>query len=156
MRVLAWSPHLTSERAAAHGVESVPKDELFRRCDVLSVHLAASEATRSIIGVEDFALLQEGAIFVNTARASLVDQAAMLDAIASRRITAALDVFDEEPLPRDHPLRGAPNVVLTPHLGFVKRDTFEALYGGIAEQLARWLAGEPATVLGGAPQSPLG
>jgi phosphoglycerate dehydrogenase-like enzyme len=156
MRVLAWSPHLTPGRAAEHGAESVPREELLRRCDVLSLHLVASAATARIVGRADFALLRDGAVFVNTARAALVDQAAMLDAIATGRITAALDVFDEEPLPRDHPLRRAPNVVLTPHLGFVKRDTFEALYGGIAEQLARWLAGEPATVLGGAPQSPPG
>lgn len=151
MNVLAWSPNLTAERANAVGATFVTKDDLIRHSDIVSLHLIASESTRGIFGAAEFQAMRDGALFVNTARAELVDQDAMMEAIRSERISAALDVFDQEPLPADHPLRSAPNVLMTPHLGFIKRDRMEALYGGAASELAQWLRGEPALVLGGAP-----
>jgi len=147
MDVLAWSPNLTAERAAASGAALVSKDELFSRPDIVSLHLVATPATAGIVGAAELALLRDGALLVNTARAALVDQAAMRAELESGRIGAALDVFDTEPLPADDPLRRAPNVVMTPHLGFVKRDLLESFYGGVVDELAAWLGGEPATVL---------
>jgi phosphoglycerate dehydrogenase-like enzyme len=148
MEVLAWSPNLTAERAAAAGAVPVGKEEILRRADFLSLHLVLGPTTTGIIGAAELALLQPHAWLVNTARGPLVDEAALIEALTERRIAgAALDVFAVEPLPPDHPFRQLDNVLATPHLGYVTRDTYALFYGDTVEAIRRWLdagGAEPA------------
>jgi phosphoglycerate dehydrogenase-like enzyme len=147
MEVLAWSPNMTAERATAAGATSVSKAELMSRSDVVTLHLVHADSTVGIIGAADLARMKPGAMFVNTARGALVDEAALIEALAANRITAALDVYEREPLPADHPLRTLPNTVLTPHLGFIKRDAFTGFYTQSVENVLAWLDGAPRRVL---------
>ena len=147
MEIVAWSQNLTAEAAAAQGCKLVSKAELFATSDVVSINLVLSDRTRGIVGREELASMKQGAILVNAARASLVDQAALMDALQSRRITAGLDVFDHEPLAANHPLRKMPNAVLTPHLGYVVDDAFRHFYRDIIEDIEAYLAGKPIRVL---------
>ncbi len=143
MRILAWSPNLTAERAARHGAECVDKPRLFAEADAVSIHMPLSERSRAIVGAAEIALMKPGAILVNTSRGPLVDEAALLDAVQAGRIVAALDVYDREPLPAEHDLRRAPNTVLTPHIGYCTMEVFEGFYTkGIANVLA-FLDGNP-------------
>ena len=146
MEVVAWSQNLTAEAAAAHGARRVDKAELFATSDAVSVHLALSERTRGIVGAGEIAALKDGAIFVNTSRGALVDEAALVAAVRAGRIVAGLDVFDAEPLPPEHPLRGLPNAVLTPHLGYVVADTMARFYGEAAQNVLAFLRGAPIRV----------
>jgi phosphoglycerate dehydrogenase-like enzyme len=148
MDVVAWSQNLTAERAAEVGVRRVPKEELLGTADVLTIHLQLSDRTRGLLGADEFALMKETAILVNTSRGPIVDEPALLDALRSGRIAGAgLDVFDTEPLPADHPLRSEPRAVLTPHLGYVTKATYEVFYRGAVEDVAAYLAGEPIRVI---------
>ncbi|WP_406629525.1 D-2-hydroxyacid dehydrogenase family protein [Amycolatopsis sp. WGS_07] len=148
MKPIAWSQNLTRERAAEHGVTAVSKEDLFARADVLSVHLVLSERTRGLVGAAEFAAMKTTALLVNTSRGPIVDEAALLDALHGKKIAAAaLDVYDIEPLPVDHPLRTLDNAILTPHLGYVSRETYEVFYGGAVEDIAAFQAGEPINVL---------
>ena len=147
MEVLAWSQNLTDEAAAAAGVTKVAKDELMARADVISLHLVLSDRSRGVVGEADIARMKPGAILVNTSRAQLIDEAALLAALHARRIVAGLDVYAEEPLPADHPLRTAPNTVLTPHLGYVTTDNMADFYRGAVENIAKWLDGAPIRVV---------
>jgi phosphoglycerate dehydrogenase-like enzyme len=147
MTVLAWSQNLTAEHAAAQGAKLVTKDELLARSDAISLHLVLSDRSRGIIGAADIARMKPGAILINTSRAGLVDSAALLAAVEARRIIAALDVYDQEPLPPGHKLRSAPNTVLTPHLGYVARDNMAEFYRLSVENIAAWLAGKPIRVV---------
>jgi phosphoglycerate dehydrogenase-like enzyme len=148
MDVVAWSQNLTAERAAEVGARRVDKDELFATADVVTVHLLWSKRTRGLIGADDFALMKHTAVFVNTSRGPIVDTAALIDALREDRIAGAgIDVYDEEPLPRDHPLRELRNAVLTPHLGYVTRATYEVFYRDAVEDVAAFLAGEPGRVI---------
>jgi phosphoglycerate dehydrogenase-like enzyme len=147
MEVIAWSPNLTPERAAAHGVACVDKAALFASADVVSVHLVMSERTRGVIGAAELEAMKPGAILVNTSRGPLVDEAALLAALRAGRIVAGLDVFDVEPLPQGHPLAALPNVVLTPHLGFVVTEVMQRFYRESVENLVAWLDGRPIRVL---------
>jgi phosphoglycerate dehydrogenase-like enzyme len=148
MDVIAWSQNLTDERAAEVGARRVEKDELFATADVVTVHLLWSKRTRGLIGADDFALMKHTAVFVNTSRGPIVDTAALIDALREDRIAGAgIDVYDEEPLPRDHPLRELRNAVLTPHLGYVTRATYEVFYRDAVEDVAAFLAGEPVRVI---------
>jgi phosphoglycerate dehydrogenase-like enzyme len=143
MQVAAWSPHMTAERAAAHGATAVPLDELLATAKVISLHLVASAQTRQLIGTEQLASMRSDALLVNTSRSSLIDMAALTHALAAGQpAMAALDVYDEEPLPPDHPLRRLHNVVLTPHLGFVAQPVFERFAAGVVECLSAWLHGD--------------
>ncbi len=120
MDVVAWSQNLTDERAAEVGVRRVERDELFATADVVTLHLLLSRRTRGLIGADDLARMKPTAVLVNTSRGPVVEQQALLDVLHTGRIAGAgLDVFETEPLPRDHPLRTAPRTVLTPHLGYV-------------------------------------
>ncbi|WP_254781774.1 NAD(P)-dependent oxidoreductase [Modestobacter sp. DSM 44400] len=149
MRVLAWSENLTAGRAAEHGAELVGRADLFERSDVVSVHLRLSERTRGLVGAEELALLGPEGRLVNTSRGPIVDEAALLAALDAGTIAgAALDVFDIEPLPVDAPLRRAPRTVLTPHLGYVSRQSYAAMYGQCVEDVLAWLDGAPVRVLG--------
>jgi phosphoglycerate dehydrogenase-like enzyme len=150
MRVSAWSRHLTQERADEVGVERVAsKEELLRTSDFVSLHLVLSERTRGLLGAAELALLKPTAYLVNTSRAGLVDQEALLAALREGRIAGAgVDVFDSEPLPADDPMRSAPRLLATPHLGYVSRANYERYYGQAVEDIRAYLAGEPIRVLG--------
>ena len=117
MNVIAWSQNLTAERAAEAALPLVSKDELMATADAIRIHMVLSDRSRGLVGRADIARMKPGAILVNTSRGPLIDEAAMLEALQAGRIVAALDVYDREPLPLDHPLRKAPNTVLMPHLG---------------------------------------
>jgi phosphoglycerate dehydrogenase-like enzyme len=147
MDVVAWSQNLTEEDAAAKGARHVDKAALFSTADVVSVHLALSERTRGIVGRDELAAMKDGAIFVNTSRGALVDEAALIDALRAGRIVAGLDVFDVEPLPAAHPLRALPNVVLTPHLGYVVADTMARFYREAVENVLAYLQRAPIRVV---------
>lgn len=148
MDVVAWSQNLTDERAAEVGVRRVSREELFATSDVVTVHLLLSRRTRGLIGADDLARMKPTAVLVNTSRGPIVDQQALLDALHAGRIGGAgLDVYDTEPLPRDSPLRSAPRTVLTPHLGYVTRRTYEVFYREAVEDVAAWVASDPVRVL---------
>ncbi|MBB1153314.1 MULTISPECIES: D-2-hydroxyacid dehydrogenase family protein [Amycolatopsis] len=148
MKPIAWSQNLTPERAAEHGVTAVSKEDLFARSDVLSVHLVLSERTRGLVGAAELAAMKPAALLVNTSRGPIVDESALVDALRGKKIAAAaLDVYDVEPLPADHPLRTLDNAILTPHIGYVSRETYEIFYGGAVEDIAAFRAGEPINVL---------
>ena len=149
MRVLAWGPTLTADRAAAAGVVRLGLDDLFRESDVVSVHLRLSEQSRGLVGRHLLELMKPTAYLVNTARGPIVDEPALLGALRERRIAgAALDVFDVEPLPRDHPLLSLDNVVLTPHLGYVTREAYHTFFEQAVENILTWLEGRvPARAL---------
>ncbi len=148
MEVVAWSQNLTTEAAVEAGVVRVEREELFRRADVLSVHLVLSDRTRGLVGAAELALMKPTALLINTSRGPVVESAALVDALHSGRIAGAgLDVYDSEPLPPADPLRSAPNTVLTPHLGFVTEDVYRIWYGGAVEDIAAFRAGSPLRVL---------
>jgi phosphoglycerate dehydrogenase-like enzyme len=146
MHVLAWSENLTAARAAAAGAEPVAKAELLARSDAISIHLVLSARTRGLIGADDIARMKPGAILVNTSRGPIVDEAALVEAVRARRIIAALDVYDQEPLPADHPLRTAPNTVLTPHIGYGVAETWAQFYPQSVENALAFLDGKPVRV----------
>lgn len=147
MEVVAWSQNLTEAAAAAQGARRVDKAELFASADVVSVHVVLSPRTRGIVGADEIAAMKRGAILVNTSRGPIVDEAALIEALAAGRIRAGLDVFDHEPLPADHPLRTLPNAVLTPHLGYGAEDVFRQFYRDSVENILAFLDGRPMRVL---------
>ena len=147
MDVVAWSQNMTAEAAAAQGVRRVEKQELFATSDVVSLHVALSARTRQVVGAGEIEAMKPGAILINTARAGLVDSQSLLAALQAGRISAGLDVYDTEPLSTGHVLRTLPNVVLTPHLGYVVGDVFSYYYRDIVENIDAWLAGRPIRIL---------
>ena len=148
MEVLAWSQNLTVEAAEAAGARLVSKDELFRQSDVATLHLRLSARSENIVGEPELRLLGPEGVLVNTARGPLVNQDALLKALSEGWIRgAALDVFDQEPLQAGHPLLAAPNTVLSPHLGYVTRESYSQFYGGAFEDVTAWLAGAPVRTI---------
>ncbi|MFD5947235.1 D-2-hydroxyacid dehydrogenase family protein [Streptomyces collinus] len=149
MHVSAWSQNLTRERTAEIGVELAPsKEDLLASSDFVSVHLALSDRTRGLLGPAELALLKPTAYLVNTSRAAIVDQEALLAALHDGRIAGAgVDVFDIEPLPADHPMRTAPRLLATPHLGYVSRANYATYYGQAVENIQAFLAGSPIRLL---------
>ena len=148
MKVIAWSQNLTEERAKECSAVKVDKDQLFTEADVISVHLVSSPRTRGLVGKRELGLMKPSAYLVNTARGPIVDEQALLDALRKHVIAgAALDVFDVEPLPVDHPLRSLDNVVLTGHTGYVMRENYAVAYGEAVEDIRAWLDGKPIRVL---------
>jgi len=148
MQVLAWSQNLTRDRTDAAGVELVEKDDLFRRADVVTVHLVLGDRTRGIVGERELALMKPTALLVNTARGPIVDERALIHALRHSVIAGAgLDVFDEEPLPADHPLRRLEHALLTPHLGYVTSENYRLAYGEAVEDIRAFLAGTPVRVI---------
>jgi phosphoglycerate dehydrogenase-like enzyme len=140
MNVIAWSQHLTAEKAAAADVKYVAKEELLATADFISVHVVLSDRTRDLLGAAELALVKPGAHLINTSRGPIVNEKALLDALAAGKIAgAALDVFDVEPLPPDHPLRTAPNLVATPHIGYVTKGTYKRFYEDTVSNLLEWL-----------------
>lgn len=148
MKVAAWSPNLTPERTAPHGVECVTKEELFSNSDVVTIHIPHSDTTEGIVSAADIARMKRSAYLINTSRPKLVDQAALIDALTNRRIAGAgLDVFDIEPLPQDHPYRYLQNVVATPHIGFVTEENYRLFFEQSVENAKAYLAGDPIRVI---------
>jgi phosphoglycerate dehydrogenase-like enzyme len=148
MPVLGWSQNLDADLARSLGVQPVSKADLLRGSDVVSLHLKLSDRTRGIIGAADIALMRPSAYLVNTSRGPLVDTDALLAALSDGRIAGAgIDVYDEEPLPREHPLRSSPRTVLTPHVGYVTDGTYQVFFTDAVADIAAWLAGEPLRVL---------
>jgi phosphoglycerate dehydrogenase-like enzyme len=148
MTTIAWSQNLTPAAAAEIGVERVEKAELFRRADFISVHVQLSPRTRGLIGAGDLALMKPDAYLINTSRAPIVDQDALVEALQAGRIAgAALDVYEREPLAPDDRLRRIPNLLPTPHVGYVTRETYQVFYGEMVGHIAAFLAGRPEGVI---------
>ncbi|HEY1723447.1 MAG TPA: D-2-hydroxyacid dehydrogenase family protein [Magnetospirillaceae bacterium] len=140
MEVIAWSRNITPERADAAGVRMVAKDDLFRLADVVTVHVVLSPQSHHMIGAHELGLMKPTAYFINTSRGPLVDEAALIEVLRARKIAgAALDVFETEPLPGDHPFRTLPNVLATPHIGFVTRSTYEIFFRDTVANIEAWL-----------------
>jgi phosphoglycerate dehydrogenase-like enzyme len=140
MKVIAWSQNLTSSAAAAAGARLVSKEDLLRTADVVSIHMVLSSRTVGLIGAAELALMKPSARLVNTSRGPLVVEAALLDALANHRIAAAaIDVYDIEPLPEDHPYRRAENLLGTPHIGYVSRGLYERFYRDSVTNISNWL-----------------
>ncbi|WP_437551562.1 D-2-hydroxyacid dehydrogenase family protein [Sorangium sp. So ce367] len=143
MEVVAWSQNLTAERAAEVGARLVAKDDLFAGADVVSIHLVLSPRTRGLVGAAELGRMKPTAFLVNTSRGPIIDEAALLAALRARRIAgAALDVFEPEPLPADHPLLALDNTVITPHLGYVTEEGYRMVYGQAAEDIRAFLDGK--------------
>ena len=148
MEPVAWSENLTPELAEERGARWVDKKELFAASDVVSVHMVLSERTRGLVGAAEIGLMKPDAILVNTSRGPIVDEAALLKALRAGSIAGAgLDVFETEPLAADHPLFALENVVLTPHLGYVTRDTYRVFYSDTVAAVEAYLDGRPIRVL---------
>ncbi len=147
MQVLGWSPNLTDQQALAAGVTRVDKQQLLRNADVITLHVVYSARSHHLLKAEDLAALKPGAILVNTARGPLIDEAALLDILGKGQIHAALDVYDEEPLPVQHPLRKLSNVVLTPHQGFSTQQVFTGFYQDSVENILAFMDGKPLRVI---------
>jgi phosphoglycerate dehydrogenase-like enzyme len=151
MRVLGWSRSLTEETAKSVGADRAETlHDLLKQSDIVSIHVPLNAGTRGLIGRDELALMKRQALLINTSRGPIVEEAALIEALTSSRIAGAgLDVFDVEPLPGDHPLRGLPNLIATPHLGYVTRANYRAYFAGVVEDIARWLDGKPVRVLTG-------
>ena len=148
MRVIAWSENLTAERAAEVGVTCVSKQELFEQADVLSIHLVLSERSRGLVDAQALDWMKPSALLVNTARGPIVDEAALIKALQKRRLAgAALDVFEQEPLPAHHPFRTLDTVLATPHVGYVSQQNYQQFFSQMIEDIQAWSSGEPIRVL---------
>jgi phosphoglycerate dehydrogenase-like enzyme len=148
MKLAAWSQNLDPDIAKKAHAEAVSKEELFSSCDVVTVHYKLGPRSVGLVGAAELALMKPSAYLVNTSRGPIVDSAALLSALRSGSIAgAALDVFDVEPLPLSDPLRSAPNVVLTPHLGYVTEDAYQVFYGDAAQDIVAFASGSPVRVL---------
>jgi len=144
MRVIAWSPNLTPERAAEVGVGYASKEQLFANADIITIHVVLSQRSRGLVGREDLARMRPTAYLVNTSRGPIVDEQVLLESLREKRIAGAgVDVFSVEPLPQDHPFRKLDNMVITPHLGYVSTDALRAHYGQMVEAIEAWFNGEP-------------
>ncbi|MDN5401933.1 MAG: D-2-hydroxyacid dehydrogenase family protein, partial [Pseudomonas sp.] len=144
MRVIAWSENLTPERAAESGVTWVSKRELFEQADILTIHLVLSERSRGLVDAQALGWMKPTARLVNTARGPIVDEQALVQALRSGRLAgAALDVYAQEPLPADHPFRHLPNVLATPHVGYVSEQNYRQFYQQMIEDIQAWAKGVP-------------
>jgi phosphoglycerate dehydrogenase-like enzyme len=141
MNVIAWSQNLTADRAQTCGARLVLREELFRSADILTIHLVLSQRTKGLVGAAELRAMKPTARLINTSRGPIVDEPALIEVLRERRIRgAALDVFDIEPLPADHPFRSLDNVLSTPHIGYVARELYGTFYGDTVKNIMRWLA----------------
>ncbi len=148
MEMIAWSPNMTAETAASHGARLVSKEELFQTSDFLSIHVLLSARSRGLVGAAELKSMKPSARIVNTSRGPIIDQDALIQALTEGWIAgAAVDVFDEEPLPVDHPFRKLENLVMTPHTGYVTIETYRTFYREMVENIQAWLDGAPIRVL---------
>lgn len=148
MNVNAWSQNLTAERTAQFGVTLVTKDELFSQSDIVTVHMVLSDRSRGLVGASDIGKMKPTSYLINTSRGPIVDEKALVEALEKGAIAGAgLDVFDQEPLPPDHPLRHLENVVVTPHIGYVTTETYEVFFRDTVENIQAFLEGHPIRVI---------
>ena len=148
MNIIAWSQNLTAGRARECGASLVDKDTLFRESDIVSIHLVLSQRTRGLVGAQELALMKPSAYLVNISRGPIIDEAALVDVLQRRAIAgAALDVFDVEPLPENHPLLLLDNTLICPHLGYVTEDSYRAMYAGVIEDIRAFTSGEPVRMI---------
>lgn len=140
MEVISWSPGLSTEEAALKGVRAVNKEELFSTADFVSIHMVLSESSKGIIKLKDMELMKPGAFLINTSRGPLINEADLIKILSERKIAgAALDVFDQEPLPADHPFRTLENVLATPHIGYVTNNTYQVFFEDTRNAILNWL-----------------
>lgn len=140
MKVIAWSPNLTAEKAAEVGVELVSKEALFSRADILTIHLVLGDRTRGLVDAAALKQMRAGALLINCSRGPIVDEPALIEALQTGRLAgAALDVFETEPLPARHPFRTLPNVLATPHVGYVSAENYRTFYGETVRNITAWL-----------------
>jgi phosphoglycerate dehydrogenase-like enzyme len=141
MNIISWSPNMTMEKAQLSGARYVSKEELFRQSDILTIHIILSNSTRGIVGEADLNLMKPTAYFINTSRGPLVDEAALIRTLQNKKIAgAAIDVFEIEPLPANHPFRSLPNVLATPHLGYGSKSLYEIFYRDSVENIRKWIS----------------
>jgi len=146
MNVIAWSQNLTAEIAEAAGAKLVSKGELFRETDILTIHLVLSARTKGLVGAAELALMKPTARLINTSRGPIIDEASLIKALRSHAIGgAAIDVFDHEPLPPQHPLRTMDNVLATPHIGYVTDSLYRTFYGDVVKNITTWLDNQAAS-----------
>lgn len=140
MNVIAWSENLTTDKAAAAGAQLVTKEQLFKEADFISVHLVLSHRSKGIIAAQELNQMKPTAYIINTSRGPLIDEAALIEVLQQEKIAgAALDTFDTEPLPANHPFRHLDNVLATPHIGYVTEDTYKVFYEDIVRILHNWI-----------------
>ena len=140
MEVIAWSQNLTADKAQTFGARLVSKEEFFRSADIVTIHVVLSQRTKGLVGATELQAMKPSARLINTSRGPIVDERALIEVLSNRRIAgAALDVFDVEPLPRDHPFRSLDNVLATPHIGYVARELYRTFYGDTVKNIERWL-----------------
>ena len=148
MKTMAWSQNLTPEKAKEAGVDYATREDLFAKSDFVSIHYQLSDRSRGLIAGDDIGRMKKSAYLINTARAPIVDQAALLKALQDKKIAGAgLDVFEVEPLPVDHPYRKLDNVVITPHLGYVSEQNYRKYFPDIVEDIRAFLDGKPVRVI---------
>ena len=148
MTSIAWSQNLTEDKAREGGASLVSKEDLFRRSDFVTIHTQLSPRTRGVVGAAELGLMKPTAYLINTSRGPIVDEAALLESLKSKKIAGAgLDVFDTEPLPVDHPLRKLDNALLTPHLGYVTEENYSRYFPQMVEDIRGWLDGKPVRVM---------
>ncbi|MEC8856112.1 MAG: D-2-hydroxyacid dehydrogenase family protein [Chloroflexota bacterium] len=148
MNIIAWSQNMTHERANECGATLVDKETLFRDSDIVSVHLVLSDRTRGLVGKSDLAFMKPSAYIINTSRGPIIDEMALIDVLERKAIAgAALDTFVIEPLPKDHPFFKTPNTLISPHLGYVIDDSYEAFYAGVIENVRAFTSGEPVRTI---------
>ncbi|MEZ1314712.1 D-2-hydroxyacid dehydrogenase family protein [Pseudomonas fluorescens] len=148
MRVIAWSENLTADRAAEAGVTYVGKQQLFEQADVLSVHLVLGDRSRGLVDAQALSWMKPTALLVNTARGPIVDEAALIKALQKQRLAgAALDVFEQEPLPEHHPFRTLDNVLATPHVGYVSQQNYHQFFSQMIENIQAWSTGTPIRLI---------
>lgn len=141
MNILCWSPNLTPEKAEAAGLRLTDKETLFRESDFISVHMVLSERSKGIVGAPELALMKPTSYIINTSRGPLIEEEALIETLKHRKIAgAALDVFDVEPLPADHPFRNMDNVLATGHIGYVTEDTYAVFYTGTVKAIEEWVS----------------
>jgi phosphoglycerate dehydrogenase-like enzyme len=144
MNVIAWSQNMTPEIAKAAGAKLVSKEELFREADILTIHLVLSARTKGLVGSAELAVMKPTARLINTSRGPIVDEPSLIKALRSHAIAgAAIDVFDHEPLPPQHPFRTMENVLATPHIGYVSGSLYRTFYGDAVKSITTWLDGQP-------------
>jgi D-3-phosphoglycerate dehydrogenase len=148
MKVIAWSQNLTAEKAKENGATLVSKDELFRQADFITVHVQLSARTKGLVGEKELSLMKPTAFFINTSRGPVADEKAIEKALREKKIAgAAIDVYDEEPLPANHPFRKLDNIVITPHLGYVTVENYKRFYGQMVEDIRAFLDGKPMRIV---------
>jgi phosphoglycerate dehydrogenase-like enzyme len=148
MNTIAWSQNLTAEKAEAAGVQLVSNEDLFRKADIVTIHLVLSDRSRGLVGAKELGLMKKTSYLINTSRGPIVDEGSLIAALQAKSIAGAgLDVFDTEPLPLDHPFRKLDNVVITPHLGYVSEQNYRKYFPDIVEDIRAWLKGKPVRVI---------